>query len=138
MKFRDIICSLLVCSSVQILTCGCGTRDRTTDVVLPSSATRLEGVIIERSQIPDPKGNAYPNLLFTAEVAVQGISEGLSVPANITVVFPGFFDRTLRSEAKLRENDAVRLVVCPLDKLDEKTRSMQQADTLTRIDLDLY
>ena len=100
--------------------------------------TYLEGEIIERSALPDPKKSDYPNCRYTVQFVGNVIKGGIPCPKEMSLIFDGFEDyKTLRTDT-LKKGDKIIGTVIPYDTLSEEEQSVQQADDLNLFALENY
>jgi len=92
--------------------------------------TLLEGQILERSVLPDPKESDYPNCRFTIHFEGAVIKDGEPVPKEIALIAEGFENYKLLGTDRLKQGDKVLCAVIPFENLSEEQQSTQQADDL--------
>lgn len=103
-----------------------------------TGTTYLEGEIVERSALPDPKKSDYPNCRYTAQFVGNVIKGGVACPKEMALVVDGFEDyKTLRTDT-LKKGDKIICSVIPYDTLSEEEQSVQQADDLNLFTLENY
>jgi hypothetical protein len=93
----------------------------------------MEARVVEVSEIPDPKKNAYPTCLFAVKVEPR-VSPG-GIPDPILLVMPAFRDRILTDHARLQVEDVLRVTAAPFTDMPKAYQSLQLADDTTEIDL---
>ena len=100
--------------------------------------TVVEGEIIERSELPDPKGSDYPNCRFTAHFVGNAISSGEPCPKELALLLEGFKDYSILETDELTTGDKVQCHVIPFESLPEEFQATQQADDLNLFLLETY
>lgn len=100
--------------------------------------TVIEGVINERSALPDPQQSDYPNCRFTARFAGNTILSGESCPKEIALIIEGFENYKSLETDSLKAGDKVQCLVIPFECIPEDQQSTQQADDLNLFMLDNY
>ena len=104
---------------------------------IPGSTT-VEGEIIERSSLPDPKKSDYPDCRFTAHFKGNVIKSGTACPEEILLVIDGFEDHGILGTDKLKNGDKVLCSILPFEALSDEEQSVQQSDDLDLFALDHY
>lgn len=100
--------------------------------------TVVEGEIIERSELPDPRESDYPNCRFTAHFKGNSIISGEPCPKEMVFVIEGFENYRIFETNNLKSGDKVECSIIPFDSLPEDYKSTQQADDLELFLLDNY
>ena len=101
--------------------------------------TVVEGEIIERSELPDPKKSDYPNCRFTAHFDGNAIKSGEPCPKELSLIIEGFEDyRILKRNNAIKAGDKVLCTIVPFERLPEDQQSTQQADDLQLFLLESY
>ena len=101
-------------------------------------STVVEGEIIERSTLPDPKKSDYPNCRFTAHFKGNSITNGIPCPKEISLIIEGFVNYSFLEANKIKPGDMVECSVIPFDSIPEEFQSTQQADDLNLFLLENY
>jgi hypothetical protein len=103
-----------------------------------TGTTYLEGEIVERSDLPDPKKSDYPNCRYTVQFSGNVIKGGVPCPKEMALIVDGFENyKTLRTDT-LKKGDKIICSVIPYDTLSEDEQSVQQADDLNLFTLENY
>ena len=105
---------------------------------LPEGETIAEGHLEVVSKLPVPEKSDYPDCYFTAKIRLEKILSGKPVPQDMQLVIPGFYGRKATEYAKFKSGDIVRVKLVKFDSLDDKRKSIQQADDLNIFDLENY
>ena len=105
---------------------------------LPEGETIAEGHLEAVSKLPVPEKSDYPDCYFTAKIRLEKILSGKPVPKEIQLAIPGFYGRKATEYAKFKSDDIVRVKLVKFDSLDDKRKSIQQADDLNIFDLENY
>ena len=100
--------------------------------------TYLEGEIVERSELPDPKESDYPNCRFTVHFDGNVIKGGAPCPKEIVLIVDGFENYNTLETDSLKEGDKILCSVIPYETLSEEEQSIQQSDDLNLFSLDNY
>ena len=95
--------------------------------------TVVEGEVLERSDLPDPRNLDYPNCRFTAHFMGNTITSGEPCPQEIALVVEGFENYRVLPNNNINTGDKVLCTIIPFEQLPEDYQSTQQAD-----DLNLY
>ena len=95
--------------------------------------TVVEGEIVERSELPDPKKSDYPDCRFTAQFSGNSIKSGKPCPQEILLIIEGFLNYNILNTGLLNSGDKVECTIIPFEDLPVESQSTQQAD-----DLNLY
>ena len=105
---------------------------------LPEGETIAEGHLEAVSKLPVPEKSDYPDCYFTAKIKLEKILSGKPVPQDMQLVIPGFYGKKATEYAKFKSGDIVRVKLVKFDSLDDKRKSIQQADDLNIFDLENY
>ncbi len=100
--------------------------------------TIVEGEIIERSALPDPKDTDYPDCRYTAHFVGNAILDGISCNKEIAISIDGFLKKKVLPTNKLKAGDKIRCAIVPADSVPEDLASIQEADDLSLFTLDSY
>lgn len=103
-----------------------------------ASKAVVEGVITERSELPNPQESDYPNCRFTAHFIGNTIQSGVACPKEISLIIEGFKDYVVLTNNNIKTGDKVRCTIIPFEQLKESWQSTQQADDLELFLLDNY
>lgn len=95
--------------------------------------TVVEGEILERSELPDPRKSDYPDCRFTVHFNGNCIKSGKSCPKELILVVNGFENYRILPNNTLKKGDKVQCAIFPFDLLPDDFQSTQQVD-----DLDLF
>jgi|GEM_PF-5954645 len=107
--------------------------------VVPADAdetTKVVGLLVERSPLPDPKTSSYKDCLFTATVVLQDPPGDMA--GRIAVAFSGFTNRIPTAAAALSTNRALRLELVAFHAAPRAIQQTRLADTLNEPGLPLY
>ena len=94
--------------------------------------------LVETSPVPDPAKSDYADCLYAAEAKVLEVRSHASVDPAIILMLPAFTKRTLCPEASFKTGQVIDVEIIPQGKANERLRTMQRSDSLTRFDLALY
>ncbi len=97
------------------------------------NSTCLEGQIIERSSLPDPKTSDYPNCRYTIHFDGNAIFSGKPLPKEVVLVVEGFKNYEIIKTESIKPGDKVECSLIPYESLPVSEQSTQQSD-----ELDLY
>ena len=100
--------------------------------------TIVEGEIVKRSDLPDPKKSDYPNCRFAVHFKGNTIISGEPCPKELVLVVEGFENYRILSTNNLKAGDKVLCAILPFDQLPEDYQSTQQADDLELFLLERY
>ena len=95
--------------------------------------TTVEGEILERTVLPNPKESDYPNCRFTVHFMGNTIKSGSPCPKETVLIVEGFEDYSVLPYDSIKKGDKVLCTLLPFEKLPDEYQSTQQAD-----DLDLF
>ena len=98
----------------------------------------VEGTILERSVLLDPKKSDYPNCRFTAHFRGNAIQSGEACPKEIALIIEGFENYKLLESNSIQSGDKVLCTIIPFEQLPPEAQSTQQADDLQLYLLDSY
>lgn len=101
-------------------------------------ATTVEGEIIERSELPDPKKSDYPNCRFTVHFKGNSIKSGEPCPKELSLIVEGFENYCILPSNDIKTGDKVICSIIPFEQLPEDYQSTQQADDLELFLLESY
>ena len=100
--------------------------------------THLEGLIMERSVLPDPEESDYPNCRFTVQFEGAVILDGEPVPKEIELIIEGFENYKVLATDRLERGNRVAVSIIPFEELPEEQQTTQQADDLNLFLLKTY
>lgn len=98
----------------------------------------VEGVIVARSQLPDPAKSSYPDCRYTLHFKAMNILKGNPCPKEIQLIVEGFKKYKLFNTNNLKVGDFIRCNIVSFDSLPEEKKNIQQADDLSLFELDNY
>ena len=102
------------------------------------SFTIVEGEIVERSALPDPKDTAYSDCRFTVHFVGNAILSGMPCNKELVLSIDGFRKKKLLPTNKLKKGDKIRCAIVPASSLPSDLASIQEADDLFLFILDSY
>ena len=100
--------------------------------------TVVEGVITERSELPNPEKSDYPNCRFTAHFQGNSIKSGEPCPKELSLIVEGFENYHILPNNDIKTGDKVLCTIFPFEQLPEDYQSTQQADDLELFLLESY
>ena len=100
--------------------------------------TTMEGTILERSVLQDPKKSDYPNCRFTAHCIGNTIKNGKPCPKETALIVEGFENYRVLQNNDIKKGDKVLCTICPFESLPEDYQSTQQSDDLQLFLLESY
>ncbi len=100
--------------------------------------TIVEGEIIERSTLPDPKDTDYPDCRYTAHFVGNAIISGLSCNKELSLSIDGFHNKSILNTNSLKVGDKIKCAIVPFDSVPDNLASIQEADELSLFTLDNY
>ena len=100
--------------------------------------TIVEGEIVKRSDLPDPKKSDYPNCRFAVHFKGNTIISGEPCPKELVLIVEGFENYRILSTNNLKAGDKVLCAILPFDQLPEDYQSTQQSDDLELFLLERY
>jgi len=103
--------------------------------IVTTDWAQFEGTLVQRSTLPDPTSNPYPDCNYTAIVELGSLNIETPLPERVLAVVPGFRKRTLVPEAALQNGDRIRALFLPLEEAPIETQRIQQADQIDELGL---
>ena len=100
--------------------------------------TIVEGEIVERSALPDPKDTDYPDCRYTAHFVGNAILSGMPCNKELALSIDGFLKKKVLPTNKLKPGDKIKCAIVPIASLPEDLASIQEADDLSLFTLDSY
>ena len=100
--------------------------------------TIVEGEIVERSMLPDPKDTDYPDCRYTAHFVGNAILSGMPCNKEIAISIDGFIKKQMLPTNQLKAGDKIQCAIVPIDSLPVDLASIQEADDLSLFTLDSY
>ena len=100
--------------------------------------TVVEGEIVERSKLPDPKDTDYPDCRYTAHFSGNAILSGIPCNKELVLSIDGFRRKKVLPTNKLKKGDRIRCAIVPASSLPSNLASIQEADDLSLFTLDSY
>lgn len=100
--------------------------------------TIVEGEIVERSALPDPKDTDYPDCRYTAHFVGNAIISGLSCNKELSLSIDGFHNKKVLNTNSLKVGDKIKCAIVPIDSVPDNLASIQEADELSLFTLDSY
>jgi|GEM_PF-5331534 len=125
--FRHVAIAMLVAMSGQLLVGSAS-----------ASGTVVEGALTRVSKLPDPAKSDYKDCYFTSEFDVSNVVSGEMSTGTVVVIFPGFYERKLTSEAKYKVGDRLRARLIPFDALPQGKQFIQQVDELENFNSEIF
>ena len=98
----------------------------------------IEGMVVDRSPLPDPQKSDYPDCRFTVFFEGNSIISGASCPQKLQLVIDGFVNRKLLKASAIKTGDKIRCTIIPFERLPEEKKTIQQSDTLDLFELTNY
>lgn len=100
--------------------------------------TIVEGEIVERSVLPDPKDTDYPDCRYTIHFVGNAILSGMPCNKELALSIDGFRRKMLLPASKLKKGDKIKCAIVPAGSLPSNLASVQEADDLSLFTLDSY
>lgn len=100
--------------------------------------TCVEGTVVERSKLPDPKKTDYQNCRYTIRFKGNAILAGEKCNRTIALTLEGFRNKKTLKTNILKVGDQIECIIAPFENLPEKEQETQVADDLNMFDLDNY
>ena len=98
----------------------------------------IEGEIVERSILPDPKDTDYPDYRYTAHFEGNAILSGIPCNKELVLSIDGFLNKKVLPTNSLKVGDKIKCAFVPIDSIPEELASIQEADDLSLFTLDSY
>ena len=123
---------------VTILAVVAGTVLANESIELLQSTATIEGTLLQVSTLPPAAASPYPDCYYTALLDIKRIVSGKSIPKQIILVLPGFFQRKYAPESGFKVGDRIRASVVPFAAMPDSVRQTQQADEIESDDVGFY
>lgn len=98
----------------------------------------IEGEIVERSTLPDPKDTDYPDCRYTAHFMGNAILSGMPCNKELALSIDGFLNKKILPTNSLKAGDKIKCAIVSVDSIPEELASIQEADDLSLFTLDSY
>lgn len=86
--------------------------------------------IVVCSPLMDPARSEYKDCLFSAELSIIRSLSGAKTHRHVVAFFPGFLDRKLQPEARLKLGDIVRVRLTPFERTPRAIQELQRSDAV--------
>jgi hypothetical protein len=137
-KRRATIGQVIVLGMVCYCLIGCKRKEDLVKQAASPDSILVSLQLVETSPIPDPAKSDYADCLYAAEAKVLEVRSQTSLDSSIILMLPAFAKRTLCPEASFKTGQVIDVEIIPQGKANERLRTMQRSDSLTRFDLPLY